>query len=515
MTREGEREGSDRRPSASYWQRKVEEYFRPEFVNRIDQIVVFDPLGVETVRQIARRELGEVMLRQGLVRRNLLLEVDDNVVDLLLDQGFNTAYGARPLKRAVERLVVLPLARYLASRGRVESDLLRLERRGNEVVLSASRLSGEERTAEVLLGGEMLAGGLKRRRVDDRDLVEAFAELRRQLQDWAERDAVVEMRNERAHLLAEINKPTFWDDGRAARGTMSRFYFLDRLLRRMQQLSDRADYLEELAGLVYRQRDARYRSELAENYERLARDCAFLEVELLCAHIVHNHRAVVLVRPVGPAVKEDGPFWASQLAGMYLRWAKRKGYDAEAALLEPLSEAERRSVRWDEDYPYRWRGLAAGDPDGLIKEVEGLPKFAELAILLEGTNIYGFLKGEAGVHRRNEQRPSGERTQQLVEVSIDASGEGGGAAWLEYVLERRAEAERELAKVKGKKPAAKTVAPEVVRVYQFEGQRHVRDLRTKVRNNDLMAVLEGDLDDFILAYLRETEAETAWDEPRE
>lgn len=44
---------SDRRPSTSYWQRKVEEYFRPEFVNRIDQIVVFDALGAETVRQFA------------------------------------------------------------------------------------------------------------------------------------------------------------------------------------------------------------------------------------------------------------------------------------------------------------------------------------------------------------------------------------------------------------------------------------------------------------------------------
>ncbi len=235
--------------------------------------MVFDALGAETVRQIARRELGEVMLRQGLTRRNLLVEIDDNVLELLLEQGFNMAYGARPLKRAVERLVVLPLARYLATRGRIDTDLLRLERRGSEVVLSASRLAGEERTAEVLLGGEILSGGLKRRRVDDRDLLEAFAELRRQLQDWGERDAVLEMRNERAQLLAETTKPTFWDDGDVARTTMGRFYFLDRLLRRLQQLSDRVDYLEELAGLVYRERDVRYRNELAENYERLARDC--------------------------------------------------------------------------------------------------------------------------------------------------------------------------------------------------------------------------------------------------
>ena len=247
----------------------------------------------------------------------------------------------------------------------------------------------------MLLGGEILSGGLKRRRVDDRDLLEAFAELRRQLQDWGERDAVLEMRNQRAQLLAETTKPTFWDDGDVARTTMGRFYFLDRLLRRLQQLSDRVDYLEELAGLVYRERDVRYRNELAENYERLARDCAFLEVELLCAHLTRNHSAVVLLRPLGPSTKDDGPLWVCQLASMYVRWAQRKGYDVEVAVLEPLTEAEQWAVEY---YPYRWRMLQATDTDALVKQVETLGKASEVAVLLGGTYVYGFLKGEAGVH---------------------------------------------------------------------------------------------------------------------
>mgnify|MGYP003379406564 CR=1 FL=1 len=256
---------------------------------------------------------------------------------------------------------------------------------------------------------------------------------------------------------------------------MGRFYFLDRLLRRLQQLSDRVDYLEELAGLVYRERDVRYRNELAENYERLARDCAFLEVELLCAHLTRNHSAVVLLRPLGPSTKDDGPLWVCQLASMYVRWAQRKGYDVEVAVLEPLTEAEQWAVEY---YPYRWRMLQASDTDALVKQVETLVKVPELAVLLGGTYVYGFLKGEAGVHRRNEQRPSGERTQQLVETSVDASGEKIAPHWLDYLLERRSEAEFRKASVKGKKSAVKTVVPEVVRVYQFEGQRHVRDLRT-------------------------------------
>ncbi len=55
-------------------------------------------------------------------------------------------------------------------------------------------------------------------------------------------------------------------------------------------------------------------------------------------------------------------------------------------------------------------------------------------------------------------------------------------------------------------------APEIVRSYQFAGQRHATDPRTKVRHNDLDAVLDGDLDDFILAHLRQIEPATAWGE---
>jgi len=102
----------------------------------------------------------------------------------------------------------------------------------------------------------------------------------------------------------------------------------------------------------------------------------------------------------------------------------------------------------------------------------------------------------------------------LAGIHIIAPDEQIGPQWLEQMLEDRATyAEEAKATAKGKKSVVAAVGPEVVRVYQFDGQRHVRDLRTKVRNNNLAAVLEGDLDDFILAYLRETEAETAWDEP--
>lgn len=500
--------------STQYWIRRVEQHFRPEFVNRIDQIVPFQTLDEAAMRKIASREIGEVLLREGLVRRNVLVEVEEPVIDLLLEQGFTATYGARPLKRAIERLLVLPLARYLAGRARPGADLLRLRRAGDQVELSAASLGGGEQVggaAAPVVGG-LEAGQLTRKKLDDRNLAEGFAELRRKLSDWDERDAVVTMRDERATSLAATNTPTFWDDGDKARATLARFYVLDRLLKRLQQLSDRAEYLEELAGLVHRQRDPRYRAELAESYAGLHRDVAFLEVELLCAHLEGNHRAVLRIRRVGAPTKEEGEPWAAQLAAIYLRWAARKGYELSLFALEPLGEAERRGGGLlAQHYPYAWRAVEGASGDELVKQLAQLGEPAELAIGLIGTNVYGFLKGEMGIHRRSDKKPSGERAQRLAEVQVTAIGEDEPDLWLERLLLARAADERERSAMSKKQLAAlpQPPEPEVVRVYQIEGERLVRDLRTAVKTTDIAGVLGGALDDFILAYLRDADQKPA------
>lgn len=502
--------------SSSYWQRKVEEFFRPEFVNRIDRIVSFAALDMQAMRQIASREIGEVLLREGFVRRNVLVEIDSNVVDLLLKQGFTSTYGARTLKRAIERLLVLPLARYLASRGRMNIDLLRLRAEGDDIVLSATTTStgasvGGSAAPEI---GTLETTQLRRKRLDDRSLAQAFAELRRQLQNWEEHDNVKAMRDERASGLAETNKPTFWDDGDKARTTLARFYFLDRLLRRLQQLLDRVEYLEELAALVHRQRDPRYRSELAESYDTLHRDVAFLDVELLCAHLLENHRAILRLRRIGAAPREDGEPWIIQLTAMYLRWAKRKGYEIEIAILEPMSEELRAAQGFIQKfYPYRWVRQDAANIEDAIKSLANRENTTEIALYFTGTNVYGFLKGEEGLHRRSDKKPSGERIQRLGEVSVATPGDQEFELWKERLILERAHEERERSEMTKRQLAAlpKPSEPELVRVYQFEGEHLVRDPRTQTRTTDIMSVLNGQLDDFILAYLREEEAKKAWE----
>ena len=88
---------------------QVADHFRPEFINRIDEVVVFHPLGKEQIRAIADIQIG--YLRQRLADRQMGLEVTSAALDKLGEAGFDPVYGARPLKRAIQQELENPLAR--------------------------------------------------------------------------------------------------------------------------------------------------------------------------------------------------------------------------------------------------------------------------------------------------------------------------------------------------------------------------------------------------------------------
>ncbi len=89
----------------------VQQSFRPEFINRIDDIVVFHPLGTEQIRKIVDIQL--VFLRKRLQDRNLDIVLEDSARDLLGEAGFDPVYGARPLKRAIQQQIENPLAQHI------------------------------------------------------------------------------------------------------------------------------------------------------------------------------------------------------------------------------------------------------------------------------------------------------------------------------------------------------------------------------------------------------------------
>ncbi|MCK6251099.1 ATP-dependent chaperone ClpB [Pseudomonas fragi] len=91
----------------------VSTHFRPEFVNRIDEVVIFEPLARDQIAGIAEIQLGR--LRSRLAERDLSLELNQDALDKLIAVGYDPVYGARPLKRAIQRWIENPLAQLILS----------------------------------------------------------------------------------------------------------------------------------------------------------------------------------------------------------------------------------------------------------------------------------------------------------------------------------------------------------------------------------------------------------------
>jgi ATP-dependent Clp protease ATP-binding subunit ClpB len=109
----------------------VQQSFRPEFINRIDDIVVFHPLGTAQIRAIVDIQLG--YLRKRLQERNIELTLTDAARDLIGEAGFDPVYGARPLKRAIQQQIENPLAQKILQGAFGPGDRIKVTERANHL----------------------------------------------------------------------------------------------------------------------------------------------------------------------------------------------------------------------------------------------------------------------------------------------------------------------------------------------------------------------------------------------
>jgi ATP-dependent Clp protease ATP-binding subunit ClpC len=101
-------------------ERALQEFFRPEFLNRVDEIIIFEPLTEKELRQIIEIMLDEV--RERLSDRQITLDLTDAAKEALVTEGYDRVYGARPLRRTVERRVENPLSRRILAGDFKEGD---------------------------------------------------------------------------------------------------------------------------------------------------------------------------------------------------------------------------------------------------------------------------------------------------------------------------------------------------------------------------------------------------------
>jgi ATP-dependent Clp protease ATP-binding subunit ClpB len=119
----------------------LSDYFRPEFLNRIDEIVEFEPLSREQLAEIVELQLRR--LRERLAERGLGLELTDEAKEVIAEAGWDPTYGARPLKRALQRLVENPLALRLLEGEFAEGDTVRVDARGGELTFEKVESAAE------------------------------------------------------------------------------------------------------------------------------------------------------------------------------------------------------------------------------------------------------------------------------------------------------------------------------------------------------------------------------------
>jgi len=110
---------------------EMRKYFRPEFINRIDDIVVFSTLDQEDLRKIVKIQLQQV--QDKLQQRNITLELDEEALNRVASEGYDPDFGARPLKRVIQHRLVDPLSTKL-----IAGDF----KDGDKIKVSAGEIGG-------------------------------------------------------------------------------------------------------------------------------------------------------------------------------------------------------------------------------------------------------------------------------------------------------------------------------------------------------------------------------------
>jgi len=139
---------------------EIERYFRPEFINRLDDVIVFRPLTRDDLVNIVEFEINKVCSR--VEERELVLEVDEKAKDFLIEKGYNPDFGARPLRRAIEQYIEDPLSDTILRGGFKSKQIIQMTREEGKDHLSIS-------TTEVAADQKVKAG-------DEGDLAKAGAE---------------------------------------------------------------------------------------------------------------------------------------------------------------------------------------------------------------------------------------------------------------------------------------------------------------------------------------------------
>ncbi len=121
----------------------LKDFFRPEFLNRLDETIVFDILSASTIRQIVSLRIDA--LKERMQSKGITLEVSDAALDYLGKEGYNPHYGARPLNRLIQTKILNPVASFIIAGTTGDGDVVTVDEKKNELVVEAKRKTARPR----------------------------------------------------------------------------------------------------------------------------------------------------------------------------------------------------------------------------------------------------------------------------------------------------------------------------------------------------------------------------------
>jgi len=362
---------------------EVRGFLRPELFNRIDQVIAFAPLSDDSIRQIARRELGLIARRDGVRQRRLALQPGEPVVAHLAKVGMDARYGARPLKRAIERELLVPLADGLnaySAELAVAADISVHAGKLAVRVHAQTGTAGQPARASALDSGEAA-------------LAVACTGLRRRLQRIERSSAVQELRNEIVRLSRL-----------AARATRrSKPHQAAPPDRRLETLKGVAAHLEALAARLYQLEEQFLLAALGQSVgspssrgvlDAAAGDCQQLLLELYALEFPNPDRITL-------ALFSDHLATLLDLTHTYLALAEKFSFRA-AVFLIGLHGAEvvrafvarpDELLTGSEPAASKIRGLLAASTPANIEK-----RFLGVALQISGAFANPLLAGEEGSH---------------------------------------------------------------------------------------------------------------------
>ncbi|MBN6112478.1 AAA family ATPase [Xanthomonas bonasiae] len=312
--------------SRSAVEKAVYDTFRREFINRLDRVVLFNPLDRALMREILHKELDRTLTRRGLRNRAWAVEWEPSAIEFLLDRGFTPDLGARPLRRAIEQHLLAPLARSIVEQRAPEGDQFLFVRGAGDRL--DVRFIAPDAPAPMPAAGTVADPAAP---ADLRDIVyapvtggAALTRLDTALHVLHEAHAASAWRLAREADFASMGEPDFWSQP-------TRFQVLDRIERR-----DRIESALDSAGrmrarLDGAQRDGEFVARLAQLLWllQLASDAlqeqrpqdALLDLRIGASEL-HRHPA-------------DARRWWQQLLQMYLAWAAQRNMRVEVLQQDP------------------------------------------------------------------------------------------------------------------------------------------------------------------------------------